>query len=182
MKKTHIALISGVIAVMRERRISAPSLTSTASSFPITNGRPKSSRSINAGPSSSGISAITPRKGRVLLPADWFRALEQPCFSPAGCGLFADPAYLNRFGFMPSHKDAVNPDGLPVGFAIDRDYVDPDDKRAYSVVGLTCAACHSGELYYDKYAVQIDGAPAMIEMPPSRRRSALRLPSPTRSR
>jgi hypothetical protein len=103
-------------------------------------------------------------QGTRLLPADWFRALEQPCFSPLGCDLFADPAYLSRFGFIPSHADALNPDGLPVGFAIDKDFADPIEKRAYPVVGLTCAACHTGELYYGKYAVQVEGAPGMIEV------------------
>ena len=83
-------------------------------------------------------------QGTRLLPADWFKALEQPCFSPFGCDLFADPAYLSRFGFIPSHADALNPDGLPIGFAIDKDFVDPIDKRGYPVVGLTCAACHTG--------------------------------------
>ena len=32
------------------------------------------------------------------------------------------------------------------------------------MVGLNCAACHTGELHYGKNAVQIDGAPAMIEV------------------
>jgi mono/diheme cytochrome c family protein len=103
-------------------------------------------------------------QGTRLLPADWFKALEQPCFSPLGCDLFADPAYLSRFGFIPSHADALNPDGLPIGFAVDKDFVDPIEKRGYAVVGLTCAACHTGELHYGKYAVQVEGAPAMIEV------------------
>jgi hypothetical protein len=103
-------------------------------------------------------------QGTRLIPADWFRALEQPCFSPFGCGKFADPAYLGRFGFIPSHADALNPDGLPVGFAIDKDFVDPIDQSAGPVVGLTCAACHTGEIHYQKYAVVVEGAPAMIEV------------------
>ena len=103
-------------------------------------------------------------QGTRLIPADWFKALEQPCFSPFGCGKFADPAYLSRFGFIPSQADALNPDGLPIGFALDKDFVDPIDKSAVPVVGLTCAACHTGELHYGKYAVVVEGAPAMIEV------------------
>ncbi len=104
-------------------------------------------------------------QGTRLVPYEWFKALEQPCLSPFGCGLFTDSAYLSRFGFIPSPADPeMNPDGLPVGFAVDKDFVDPADKKAYPVVGLNCAACHTGELYYGKYAVQIDGAPAMIEV------------------
>jgi len=103
-------------------------------------------------------------QGTRLLPADWFRALEQPCFSPLGCGMFADSAYLARFGFIPSHADTLNPDGWPIGVALDEDFIDPFDKSAYPVAGLTCAACHTGELYYGTHAVQVEGGPAMIEL------------------
>ena len=104
-------------------------------------------------------------QGTRLVPYDWFKALEQPCLSLSPCGMFADPAYLDRFGFIPSQADPeLNPDGLPVGFAIDREFVDPLNKKAYPVVGLNCAACHSNEVYYGKYAVQIEGAPATIEV------------------
>jgi hypothetical protein len=104
-------------------------------------------------------------QGTRLVPYAWFKALEQPCLSPFGCGPFTDPSYLDRFGFVPSRVDPeLNPDGLPVGFAIDREFVDPVSKKAYPVVGLNCAACHTGELYYDKYAVQIEGGSAPIEV------------------
>jgi hypothetical protein len=103
-------------------------------------------------------------QGTRLLPAAWFRALEQPCVSPSGCGRFADPAYLTRFGFLPSEVTTLNPDGWPIGFALDKDFIDPLDKRAEPVVGLTCAACHTGELQYGKYAIRIEGGPAMIEL------------------
>jgi mono/diheme cytochrome c family protein len=104
-------------------------------------------------------------QGTRLVPYEWLKALEQPCLSPFGCGLFTDPAYLGRFGFVPSPVDPkLNPDGLPVGFAIDREFVDPVSKKAYPVVGLNCAACHTSELYYDKYAVQIEGGSAPIEV------------------
>jgi RoxA-like, cytochrome c-like len=104
-------------------------------------------------------------QGTRLVPYDWFMALEQPCLSPFGCDLFTDKTYLARFGFLSSKTDPkLNPDGLPVGFARQEDFYDPDTKATYAVVGLTCAACHTGELHYGKYAVQIDGAPAMIEV------------------
>jgi hypothetical protein len=104
-------------------------------------------------------------QGTRLVPYDWFIALEQPCFSLFGCDLFADKTYLGRFGFLPSQADhRINPDGLPIGFARQEDFNDPDSHQTYAVVGLTCAACHTGELHYGKYAVRIDGAPAMIEV------------------
>ena len=104
-------------------------------------------------------------QGTRLIPYDWFVALEQPCLSLFGCDLFADKRYLARFGFLSSRTDPkLNPDGLPVGFARQETFYDPETKTTYAVVGLTCAACHTGELHYGKYAVQIDGAPAMIEV------------------
>jgi hypothetical protein len=104
-------------------------------------------------------------QGTRLVPYEWFKALEQPCLSLLGCGMFTDPAYLDRFGFIPSEADPeMNPDGLPVGFAVDREFVDPLTKKTYPVVGLNCAACHTNEMYYGKYAVQVEGAPATIEV------------------
>jgi len=104
-------------------------------------------------------------QGTRLIRYDWFMALEQPCLSPLGCGLFTDKTYLARFGFLSGQTDSrLNPDGLPIGFARQENYYDPGTKTTYPVVGLTCAACHTGELHYGKYAVQVDGAPAMIEV------------------
>src|SRR5229473_2892344 len=104
-------------------------------------------------------------QGTRLVPYTWFMALEQPCLSLFGCDLFADKTYLARFGFLASQADSkLNPDGLPVGFARQEDFYDPETKKTYAVVGFNCAACHTGELHYGKYAVQVDGAPAMIEV------------------
>jgi mono/diheme cytochrome c family protein len=104
-------------------------------------------------------------QGTRLVPYDWFMALEQPCFSLFSCELFADKTYLARFGFLASQVESkLNPDGLPIGFARQEDFYDPDTGKTYPVVGLNCAACHTGELHYGKYAVQVDGAPAMIEV------------------
>jgi hypothetical protein len=104
-------------------------------------------------------------QGTRLVPYDWFMALEQPCLSLFACDLLADKNYLARFGFLSSQSDwKLNPDGLPIGFARQQDFYDPDTKETYSVVGLTCAACHTGELHYGTYAVRVDGAPAMIEV------------------
>lgn len=103
-------------------------------------------------------------QGTRLLPIRWFMALEQPCFSPFGCGLFSDPAYLRRFGFIPAPKSSRNQNGLPIGFAVDREFVDPVNGHAEPVVGLTCAACHTGELVVGDTAFQIEGGPAMVDL------------------
>jgi hypothetical protein len=104
-------------------------------------------------------------QGTRLVPYGWFMALEQPCLSLTGCEMFADKTYLARFGFLASKAEPkLNPDGLPVGFARQADFHDPDNGTTYPVVGLTCAACHTGELYYGNFAVQVEGAPAEIEV------------------
>jgi len=104
-------------------------------------------------------------QGTRLVPYSWFMALEQPCFSLTPCSPFSDPGYLSRFGFIDSKSDPQsNPDGLPVGFAYQKDFYDPMTGIVEPAVGLTCAACHTGELRYGKYSVRIDGAPATIEV------------------
>ena len=104
-------------------------------------------------------------QGTRMLRYRWFLALEQPCWSLFECDSFVDPTYLARFGFLKSATHPqINPDGLPVGFARYEDFTDPETGEKYPVVGLTCAACHTGELYWDKYAVRIEGGPGMIEL------------------
>ncbi len=104
-------------------------------------------------------------QGTRLVPYKWFMALEQPCFSLTACEPFASQHYLARFGFLASKTDPVlNPDDLPVGFAVQKDFHDPSGTNSIPAVGLTCAACHTGELRYGNYSVRIDGAPAMIEV------------------
>jgi hypothetical protein len=100
-------------------------------------------------------------QGTRLVPYAWFKALEQPCFSISACGDLADPAYLARFGFIPSDE---TPDKLPVGFARHDNFHDPISKRTYPVVGFTCAACHTGELFYGDTAIRIEGGPAMVDL------------------
>ncbi|WP_377809609.1 di-heme-cytochrome C peroxidase [Azospirillum sp. A29] len=109
--------------------------------------------------------------------------------------MLADESYLQRFGFIPSPKrlgggtardygygaepgsakavlaaynqseDEVNPDGLPVGFARTKGYVDPTTGTPLpDQIGLTCAACHTGHIEYNEVSLRIDGAPAVINL------------------
>jgi hypothetical protein len=104
-------------------------------------------------------------QGTRLVPYNWFKVLEQPCFSLFGCEEFRNARYLSRFGFLSSKSDPkLNPDGLPIGFSYQKDFHDPITQRSYPALGLTCAACHTAELHYGNYEVRIDGAPAMIEV------------------
>lgn len=69
----------------------------------------------------------------------------------------ADTEVLAALGFIPATPESNNPDGLPVGFAIDLDH---QGKRW---VGLTCAACHMGQVTHKGTTMFIDGGPGMID-------------------
>jgi hypothetical protein len=90
-------------------------------------------------------------QGSRMLPYDWFVALEQ---ADRRAKLSA-PANMRKMGFLVDERDGANPDGLPVGFAKDSDFVKGDS------VGLTCAACHTGQLEYKDRKVRIDGGQSM---------------------
>ncbi|MBR1156321.1 cytochrome c [Bradyrhizobium sp. JYMT SZCCT0428] len=108
------------------------------------------------------------------MPYEWFMALEQPVipwlvFTDAGP--FNDPAYLDRYGFIPdtiiSGKNA-----LPIGIAQGGPMLDPSgapwrnprNKQDMTGVGLTCAACHTGRFTYKDTAVIVDGGPALTDL------------------
>ena len=88
-------------------------------------------------------------QGSTLMPYDMLVHLEQ---ADRAAPLVA-PEHLTRYRFLNQHATPNNPDALPVGFA-----------RHGDDVGLTCAACHTGQINYQGTAVRIDGAPAMIDM------------------
>lgn len=91
--------------------------------------------------------------GSRLIPYDWFVALEQ-AKTPA---LFRDPAHMSAFGFIIAPADKFNPDGLPIGVVRD------EDKKHGDYVGLTCAACHTGQVMINGQRIRIDGGQALID-------------------
>jgi hypothetical protein len=98
------------------------------------------------------------------IPFEWFVALEQPGVSVGPLGLFADPAYLNRYGFISDDKSQY----LPIGFAHGGPAVNSSGKRwtnpatavPMTSIGLTCAACHTGRITYNGTEIRVEGAPA----------------------
>jgi mono/diheme cytochrome c family protein len=105
------------------------------------------------------------------IPFEWFAALEQPVISLTAAGLFSDPAYLDRYGFIP---DTTEPgeQALPIGFAAGGTISDPSghpwrnpsSKQDMTGIGLTCSACHTGRFTYNDTTVVIDGGPALIDL------------------
>ena len=93
-------------------------------------------------------------QGSRLVPYDWFLALEQPDNDK----LFRDNEHIRSLGYLVQRSHDWNPDGLPVGFVND---TDPDRGNW---IGLTCAACHTGEIHHNKAAYRIDGAPTLADI------------------
>lgn len=132
-------------------------------------------------------------QGSVLMPYPWLMALEQPEIKFFGkVGLFLDDDYIGRFGFLPGRpipgredlpKDctpSADPNsvdydcGLPVGFS--RTLLDAEDLALPGILdrdtaGLTCSACHTGELHYAGNAIRIDGGTSLMD--PTNFQSAL---------
>ena len=97
----------------------------------------------------------TTSQGSRLIPYAWFKALKRTDVDEP----FAADKLL-RYGFLAHDVSAANPEGLPVGFVI-------DGPVASGQLGLTCAACHTGQLEYTQgggvHALRIDGAPAKTD-------------------
>ena len=93
-------------------------------------------------------------QGSRMLPYAWFLQLEQA----TNAGRFADAANMRRMGFLVDGVSSTNPDGLPVGFARDVDPVRGD------AIGLTCAACHTGQIEHDGVVVRIDGGQSLADL------------------
>ncbi|HEY9664248.1 MAG TPA: hypothetical protein V6C65_37870, partial [Allocoleopsis sp.] len=69
--------------------------------------------------------------------------------------LFRDDKNLAGYGFVPHPADPVyNPDALPIGLA-KTDMADGPWQGKW--VGLTCAACHNGQLEYKGTQIRISG-------------------------
>jgi cytochrome c1 len=103
--------------------------------------------------------------------------LERFGFIPSPKTIHADKATLLRYGYAdsayapastqsPAGKWQVeNFDGLPVGFARLTGATDPKTGAAQpDMIGLTCAACHSGSIHYKGISIRYDGGPAMVNL------------------
>jgi len=96
----------------------------------------------------------TTSQGSRMMPYAWFMALRR---LDVDAPFVADQ--LERYGYL-RNDNANNRAGLPVGFVVDGTAVPPQ-------VGMTCAACHTGQLEYRKdgvtHALRLDGAPASAD-------------------
>ncbi len=103
--------------------------------------------------------------------------LERFGFIPSPQSIQTDVATLRRYGYANVYETtqvgdwstrwtpAENVDGLPVGFARMTGVVDPaTGRRDPDMIGLTCAACHSGQIHYKGVDVRFDGGAAMTDL------------------
>jgi hypothetical protein len=92
----------------------------------------------------------TTGQGSHMIPFVWFKALRQ-----AGTDQPFMADQLARYGYL---RKPNNVDDLPVGFVVE---------AKTGQLGMTCAACHTNQLEYQKdgvtHALRLDGAPALAD-------------------
>lgn len=93
--------------------------------------------------------------GQAFGPLSWVQSVEQP----GNERRLMERDNLREFGFLPKEASFENPWALPVGFV--RTAGAPGQRLQ---VGLTCAACHTGQVERGGRALRIDGAPAGFDL------------------
>ena len=96
----------------------------------------------------------TASQGSRLLPLSWLAALEQK----DGMDKFLSDANVRDLGYLPASTPG---NGLPLGFVVDQGLAPDNSQQPW--VGMTCAACHTGEFTYGQHRVRIEGAPTLAD-------------------
>jgi hypothetical protein len=91
-------------------------------------------------------------QGSRLVPFAWLEALEQANSAVA----FMDRKNMRAFGFLYDPPTAAN-HGLPLGITRETD-------ATGTWAGMTCAACHTGEVRYKGTSFRVDGAQGRVEL------------------
>ncbi|MFK7890813.1 MAG: di-heme-cytochrome C peroxidase [Granulosicoccus sp.] len=94
-------------------------------------------------------------QGSNLIPYRIFINLEQP--GADNQALFRSKENMRSYRYLNQKPSFGNPDGLPVGWV-------KDTYRKKDYVGLTCAACHTGQLNYQGTGIRIDGGTTLADM------------------
>lgn len=99
-------------------------------------------------------------QGSQIIPYRWFLALEQAGSSEP----FRNNEHMDALRYLPQLPTPMNPDGLPIGFTWDNAIGDEDFQSiADEWLGLTCSACHTGQVEFGEHKILIDGTPAMAD-------------------
>jgi len=87
-------------------------------------------------------------QGSQLIPYDWFLYLE----AANSDALVRSDEVMDSLRYLKGDGHSVyNPDNLPIGFVKDT------DTQGKDWIGLSCAACHTGQINYKNNAIRIDG-------------------------
>jgi hypothetical protein len=97
----------------------------------------------------------TTTQGSRLVPLSWLMALEQRDSTEK---LLSDDN-VRKLGYLPGGTTTGN--RLPLGFVVDQGPAPDGSQEPW--VGMTCAACHTGEFSYGQHRVRIDGAPTLAD-------------------
>lgn len=92
-------------------------------------------------------------QGAEILP--WFVLTAVDVGVPGSSKPFVEN--VKRYGLLP---DPARTDGVPVGLTVSSNPF----TFGMDFVGITCAACHTGELHHNGKAVRVDGAPNMFNL------------------
>lgn len=94
-------------------------------------------------------------QGTFLMPAAWLDSLEMPDGQR-----FMERANMESYGFLFDDRSSpANPYSWPIGIAIDKHPRNNGIEQA----GLTCAACHTGQIEFSGRKLRIDGSQANID-------------------
>lgn len=98
-------------------------------------------------------------QGTRLVPTAWLAALK----TVDGSQPFMSRANTEAYGFITADgpRSPLNPLGWPIGWTV----TDPKTNNGVSTAGITCAACHTGQLEYHGRKIRIEGGAAMIDLP-----------------
>jgi len=106
-------------------------------------------------------------QGNPVMPLSWFLSMErQPQGFPPSLGevdLFSSPKVQARYGLLPD-TSKYNPYQLPVGIVPETlagNVVDLLGQGQKRWMGMSCAACHTGQIIYKGRALRIDGGQSM---------------------
>jgi len=90
--------------------------------------------------------------GSHIIDYTWFLALEEAYTTD----LFRNDTHMERLGFIADSPNPYNPDALPIGVTRDT------DERGQQWLGLTCTACHTGQLHINGKVLRIDGGQSLL--------------------
>jgi len=90
-------------------------------------------------------------QGSQIIPYSWFTWLEVADSKD----LFRSSDHMSYLGYLPEPPSDLNPSGLPIGFALNK------DTKGDAWVGMTCSACHTNQLDYQGNKFLIEGAPTL---------------------